>query len=268
MRLDGIEGFIIDLDGTVYRGSQAVEGALEAIASLRKQGKRVVFLSNRGNISRVMCQEKLLGMGIIAVAEEILLSSSVTAGYLKMNDPQAKVWTLGDTGLREELLSWDITLANIPEEADKLVITLHENLTYKELNLAFRAVRGGAEIIATNADKSFPGEEGESIDVAGMIGAIVSATGKEVKTVIGKPSPVMAEAALRTLGLPPESCIVIGDSLPSDIALGKRAGMKTALVLSGSTSRQDAELAKERPDAIWDSIAELASLLEPKEELV
>lgn len=268
MRLDDIDGFIIDLDGTVYKGGQAIEGAMEAIASLRKHGKRIVFLSNRGNISRVMCQEKLLRMGISATADEILLSSTVTAGFLKMNDPQAKVWTLGDSGLREELLSWDITLANTPEEADKLVITLHESLTYKELNQAFRAVNSGAEIIATNADKSFPGEEGESIDVAGMIGAIVASTGKEVKAVIGKPSPIMAEAALRCLGVPPENCIVIGDSLLSDIALGKRAGMRTALVLSGSTSIQDAESAKEQPDLIWESIAELVSLLELKEELV
>lgn len=216
----------------------------------------------------MMCQEKLQRMGISAAIDEILLTSTVTAQYLRMHEPLAKVWTLGDYGLREELQSWDIDMAKHPEEANHLVITLHESLTYKELNQAFRAVSSGAEIIATNADKSFPGEDGESIDVAGMVAAIVATTGKDVKLVVGKPSAMMAEAALRTLGVTPERCLVIGDSLASDIALGKRAGIKTALVLSGSSSSQDALLANEQPDWVWNSISDLIPLLALKEELI
>ncbi|MCA0756958.1 HAD-IIA family hydrolase [Paenibacillus sp. N4] len=255
--LSSIEGFIIDLDGTVYRGKRPIAGAVEAIAELKRQGKKTAFLSNRGNISRKMCKDKLSAMGLDVLEEEILLSSTVTANYLRTFYKHSQVWTLGDAGLLEELAAAGLTLADKPESADWLVITLHETLTYKELNEAFRAVRSGARIIATNADKTFPGDEGDSIDVAGMIGAIVASTGKEVEVVIGKPSAVMAEAALNVLGLPPSSCLVIGDSLASDIQLGKQAGMRTALVLTGSAKREEAKASEWQPDWIWESLADV-----------
>lgn len=262
MLLDTIDGFIIDLDGTVYRGKQPIEGARETIQYLRTSGKKIVFLTNRGNYSRRMCSEKLNAMGIAASDDEIVLSSSVTAAYLRRNDPECKAWPLGDAGLSEELCSAGVMIADRPEEADWLVITLFENLTYADLNRAFRAVRHGATIIATNDDRTFPGDDGDSIDVAGMIGAIVNATGQEVSVVIGKPSPFMSDAALQSLGLAPERCLVVGDSLTSDIQLGKRSGIRTALVLSGSTTREQAEAAEDQPDWIWNSLADLRSLLE------
>jgi arabinose operon protein AraL len=266
--LNNIDGYIIDLDGTVYKGSQAIDGAMEAIASLKKLGKRIVYLSNRGNMSRNACYKKLTGMGIDVLADEILLSSTVTARYLHNTYPSCRTWVLGDSGLRDELVAEGVSVAERPEEADWLVITLHENLTYADLNQAFQAVRMGARIIATNADKSFPGDEGESIDVAGMIGAIVATTGKEVEIVIGKPSAYMAGAALQVLGVPAERCLVIGDSLASDIRLGKQAGMKTALVLSGSSNRDDAAAAIEQPDLIWESLYVLRDLLDPLKEAI
>lgn len=263
-----IDGFIIDLDGTVYKGNQVIEGAKESIDFLKSLGKRVVFLSNRGNISQEACHKKLTGMGIDVSADEILLSSTVTAYYMQTMYPSCKAWVLGDKGLMDELTAGGVALAEKPEEADWLVITLHESMTYTELNQAFRAVRHGARIIATNADKSFPGVDGESIDVAGMIGAIVATTGQEVEIVIGKPSLFMADAALRLLGVPAERCLVIGDSLASDIRLGKQAGMRTALVLSGSSNLGDVELAADKPDWIWDSLSGLVTLYQRKEEIV
>ncbi|QTH42456.1 HAD-IIA family hydrolase [Cohnella sp. LGH] len=266
MALNGIDGLIIDLDGTIYLGSQAIEGAKETMEHIRAAGIKVVFLSNRGNYSRRMCQEKLEAMGIPAAAEEIILTSSVTATYLLENEPDGKAWLFGDEGLHEELRSHGVQLAAKPEEADWLVITLHESLTYAELNDAFRAARSGAKLIVTNEDKTFPGDGGECIDVGATIAAIVHTTGAEVSVVVGKPSAYMANAALRALDLPPERCLVIGDSLHSDIALGKRAGIRTALVLSGSTTRERGEAAEERPDFIWDSISDIRTLLQSDKE--
>ncbi|EFM12612.1 HAD-superfamily hydrolase, subfamily IIA [Paenibacillus curdlanolyticus YK9] len=259
MKAMDLDGFVIDLDGTVFRGEQVVEGAQQAIASLRAAGKRLVFLSNRGNISREMCLAKLRRLGVEASLDEIILSSTVTARYLREHHPGCEAWTLGDWGLQDELAAGGITLAVRPELADWLVITLHETLTYHELNEAFRAVRHGARIIATNEDRSFPGEFGDHIDVAGMIGAIAASTGAQVELVVGKPSLLMAEAALAALQLPAERCLMIGDSLASDIGLGKRSGMKTALVLTGSTTTEAAGLWPARPDWIWSSIGELTT---------
>jgi arabinose operon protein AraL len=265
MMINNMDGFVIDLDGTVYKGEQAINGAVETINYLKRFDKRMVFLSNRGNISRKMCHDKLREMGIDVKEEEILLTSTVTANYLKKHHEGCQVWVLGEQGLKDELEFAGIKLAEKPELADWLVITLHETLTYRELNQAFRAARHGARIIATNADKTFPSDEGDSIDVAGMIGAIVSSTGKAVDVVIGKPSRLMAEAALEALQLPPEKCMIIGDSLESDIRLGKQALMKTALVLTGSVKKEEAESSSLMPDLIWNSLADLKVILQAEQ---
>jgi arabinose operon protein AraL len=245
-----IKGYVIDLDGTVYTGQSAISGSIAAIKELQQQGIPFVFLSNRGNYSRGMCKAKLEAMGLKVGEEQIILSSTVTAQFLQRYYKQSLIWTLGDYGLKEELQSFGLKIADRPEDADWLVITLHESLTYQDLNLAFRAVRNGARIIATNEDKMFPGDEGDCIDVAGMIGAIVHTTGQEVELVMGKPSAMMAEAALDVLKLPADNCVVIGDSLASDVQLGKKSGMQTVLVLTGSITRKDVENSDVHPDWI------------------
>lgn len=256
-----VEGIIIDLDGTVFKGKEAIAGSAEAIKFLKTRGKPLVFLSNRGNISRRMCYEKLQSMGIRVEESELLLTSTVAASYLQRHCPGSNVWVLGEQGLADELVLAGHQLADAPERADWLVITLHETLTYRDLNMAFRAVRGGARIIATNADRSFPGDDGDAIDVAGMIGAITNSTGASVEVVVGKPSRYMSEAALQALGVPAERCLVIGDSLESDIGLGKAAGMQTALVLSGSTKPDQLAGAAHEPDYVWNSLSDVIAFL-------
>jgi len=262
--MDGIEGVLIDLDGTILKGNQSIPYADEAVAYIRSLGKKIAFVSNRGNLSRRMCYERLEPLGIAAAEEEIILSSTVTAQFLREHYPLCQVWTLGDDGLREELRHHQVPLARVPEEADFLVITLHETVTYRDLDLAFRAVHHGARIIATNIDKTFPNEHGNAIDVAGMVGAIEAATGRKVELVLGKPSCFMVEAALRHLQVPPCRCLVIGDSVESDIRMGRMYGMKTALVLTGNTKRShlDALRAKERPDYVMDSIYDMICIVE------
>jgi arabinose operon protein AraL len=249
-----IKGYVIDLDGTVYTGQSAIPGSIDAIKELQRLGIPFVFLSNRGNYSRVMCQAKLEAMGLTVKKEQIILTSSVTAQYLLRHDKDAPIWTLGDPGLTEELQSYGLIMAEHPEEAKWLVITLHEMLTYQDLNQAFRAVRGGARIIATNEDKMFPGDGGQCIDVGGLIAAIVHTTGQQVELVMGKPSLFMAEAVMDVIGLPAEDCVIIGDSLTSDVGLGKNSGMQTALVLTGSATREDVEGSMYQPDWVAEDL--------------
>ncbi|CUX94419.1 glycolytic and pentose phosphate intermediates phosphatase [Bacillus velezensis] len=251
-------GFLIDLDGTVFRGRELIDGAKEAVHTLQSLGKAVVFLSNRGNLSRAMCRKKLLGAGIRTDERSIVLSSSVTASFLKKHYPLSKVWVLGEKGLTDELVLAGVVLAQNPQAADWLVISLHETVTYKDLNLAFKAASSGARIIATNKDRSFPNEGGHAMDVAGMIGAIEASAGAKTELVIGKPSWLMAEAACEALGLPPEECAIIGDSLESDIAMGRLYGMKSILVLTGSAKLGEPRLYE--PDIVLDSIKDLTEL--------
>lgn len=251
-------GFLIDLDGTVFRGRELIDGAKEAVHTLQSLGKAVVFLSNRGNLSRAMCRKKLLGAGIRTDERSIVLSSSVTASFLKKHYPLSKVWVLGEKGLTDELALAGVALAQNPQAADWLVISLHETVTYEDLNLAFKAASSGARIIATNRDRSFPNEGGHAMDVAGIIGAIEASAGAKTELVIGKPSWLMAEAACEALGLPPEECAIIGDSLESDIAMGRLYGMKSVLVLTGSAKLGEPRLYE--PDIVLDSIKGLTEL--------
>lgn len=251
-------GFLIDLDGTVFRGQELIDGAAEAIHTLQSLGKSVVFLSNRGNLSRAMCRKKLLGAGIRTDERSIVLSSSVTASFLKKHYPLSKVWVLGEKGLTDELALAGVAMAQKPQAADWLVISLHETVTYEDLNLAFKAASSGARIIATNRDRSFPNEGGHAMDVAGMIGAIEASAGAKTELVIGKPSWLMAEAACKAFGLPPGECAIIGDSLESDIAMGRLYGMKSVLVLTGSAKLGEPRLYE--PDIVLGSIKDLTEL--------
>lgn len=256
--IDHIEGLIIDLDGTVYAGNKEIAGAIEAIMQV-KTHKKVVYLSNRGNYTSEMCYTKLINLGLDVSQQEILLASTVTARFLVEHHSNDKVWVLGEKGLKQELLAHDVHVTDHPKQAQWVVITLNESLTYKDLNDAFRAVINGAKIIATNADKTFPRADGIAFDVGGIIAAIEATTGRKADVVIGKPSKHMANAALHVLDLPPEKCLVIGDSLSSDITLGQQHGMLTALVMTGTTNKTQLSHSSIQPDFIWDSITQLHS---------
>ncbi|WP_088105334.1 HAD-IIA family hydrolase [Halalkalibacter urbisdiaboli] len=261
-----IDGFLIDIDGTIMKGNQLIPGAEKAISYLKSQNKKIVLLSNRGNISRKTCHKKLINAGVDIEANEILLASTVSACFIKKHYPSCKVWVLSDPGLREELVEHDVILAEFPEEADFLLVSLYETMTYQELNNAFKAVRNGARMIATNADKTYPTEDGHAIDVAGMIGAIEAATGRKTEIVIGKPSCFMVEAALELIQLQAENCMIIGDSPESDISLGNMHGISTTLVLTGNTTKEqvDTLVGRRKPHIIIESLANLQSLLEGK----
>ncbi|WP_233275707.1 HAD-IIA family hydrolase [Salibacterium aidingense] len=204
MREKEIKGLIIDIDGTVFHGEQVIDGAAEILNFWDQRGMEMVFLSNRGNISRKTAAARLQRAGVNVHYEQMILSSYVSACFLKTYYPTQEVWLFGDKGLREEMEADGIKLAAKPEDADWVVITLHETLTYKDLNAAFRAVKSGANILATNKDKSVPDKEGkESIDVAGMIGAIETAANRQTDIVIGKPSHFMMEAVMKKNGSSP-----------------------------------------------------------------
>ncbi|MDQ0206545.1 HAD-IIA family hydrolase [Alkalicoccobacillus murimartini] len=256
---EGIEGALIDLDGTVFQGKELIEGTAEAISAIQKSGRKVVYLSNRGNHSRNAGLTKLREHGIDVEKEDIIFSSTVTAQFIKKHYPLAKVWILGNKGLADEMVEHHVTLSTRPEDADFVVITLHDEINYAELNDAFRATSAGARIIATNSDKTYPDENGPAIDVAGFIGAIESATGQKTELVIGKPSCFMVEAALEQIGLRASQCMVIGDSLGTDISMGRMQGMRTVLVLTGNTTQTMAEQAapRSKPDYVFQSLADV-----------
>ena len=250
-------GYIFDLDGTIYRGDRAIPGAAETIAGLRRHGRGVVFISNKP-IDRVAeYAEKLRRMGIPVSQREILNSSVVMAGYLARVAPGAGVYLIGEAPLREELERAGIRIEADPLRVRYVVVSWDRAFSYHKINDALQAVRNGARLVATHADATCPVEGGEVADAGAMIGAIEGTTRRRVEVIAGKPSDLMIEAALEILGLPGRECLMVGDRLETDMRMAGAVGMAGALVLTGVTRREELAAAPVVPDYVLESVAEL-----------
>ena len=252
-------GWLFDLDGTVYLGEALIPGAARTVAALRADGRRVAFLSNKPLYTRADYAEKLTRLGVPAGEDEVVNSSIVLARHLQKLDPGAPVFVIGEPPLIGELRAHGFEVRN---DADVrwVVIAFDRTFDYAKLNTALQAVRRrDARLIATNPDRTCPTDEGEIPDCAGMMAAVEAVTGKTVEVVVGKPSPIILEVALATLGVAAADCVIVGDRIETDIVMGKRLGLATVLVLSGITRPGDPRIAELRPDLVVDSIAALVS---------
>ena len=250
-------GYILDLDGTVYRGEEVIPGATQTIAALRRQGCGVVFLSNKPLERRQAYAEKLTRLGIPTAAEDVINSSLALARYLAREMPGATVYAIGEPPLLEELTEAGLGLSDEAEEIDVVVASFDRTFDFHKLNVGFQALRRGARFLATNADATCPVTAGEVPDAGAIIGALEGCSGRQLELVVGKPSPLIVEMAMERLGLPAEACLVVGDRLETDIVMGQRAGMATALVLTGVTRREALAGAEVRPDYVLESITEV-----------
>ena len=252
-------GWLFDLDGTVYLGESLIPGAAQTIAALRADGRRVAFLSNKPLSTRADYAEKLTRLGVPTRTDEVVNSSIVLARHLQKLDPGAPVFVIGEPPLIGELRAHGFEVRNDPD-VRWVVIAFDRTFDYAKLNTALQAVRRrDARLIATNPDRTCPTDEGEIPDCAGMMAAVEAVTGKTVEVVVGKPSPIILEVALATLGVPAADCVIVGDRIETDILMGKRLGLTTVLVLSGITRADDPRIAELRPDLVVDSIGALVS---------
>ncbi|HIE48179.1 TPA: HAD-IIA family hydrolase [Candidatus Bipolaricaulota bacterium] len=255
-----ITGYLLDLDGTVWRGEQLIPGAREAIGELRRRGRRIVFLSNKPLYSRRDYADKLTRLGIPTSEDEVINSSFVLARLLARAAPGAKVFAIGEPPLLEELERAGLEHSEDPEEIEYVIAAFDRTFHYRKLNIAFQALQRGARFWATNPDRTCPVEDGEIPDAAGVIAALEATTGRQVELVVGKPSPHMVQAALEVLSLPPERCAMVGDRLETDMRMAKENGLSAILTLTGVTRREDLEAAPVEPDHVIESIAELPAL--------
>jgi len=260
--VDGLSAFILDMDGVLYTGEAPIKGAAEAVAYLRKKGKKLAFVTNKSTYTRREYARTLARMRIAARESEIVTSAYATSLYLRKRAPGARIYVVGEPGLKQELGQAGFKL--LPdaraEEADFVVVGMDRTFTYKKITAGLRALLAGAEFIATNPDGTYPTETGISPGAGAMIGALAGSSGKQLKVVIGKPSTHMIKIALRILGSTPSETAIVGDGLDTDILVGKRVGLSTILVLTGVSSRQDVKRVrgtKMVPDFVIKSIRDL-----------
>lgn len=254
-----VRGVIFDLDGTIYRGAVPIPGARETIAFLRTAGIGCVFASNNPTATGHDYAVRLAGMGIRVDASDVLTSGGVAAQWLVRTHPEASVFVVGEESLIRELENAGVR-TTASDEADVVLAAFDRTFNYAKFSTAFQALRRGAVFVATNPDTTCPVENGGLIpDCGGIIAALEATSGKRLDTVIGKPSRIMADAALDRLGLPADEVVLIGDRLETDIELGRVAGIRTVLVQTGISGPEAAGAGV--ATAVLASVRDLPGLL-------
>ncbi len=250
------ELFIFDMDGTIYLGKQVFPFAIRFIKNLRKHGKKVLFFTNNPTHSDRFYLEKLERLGFEPQTDEIMTSSDVTAEFLLRHRTGKSVYLVGVPELIDDFQSKGIPLLFGEEKAADIVITSFDTtLTYEKLNNACRLIRGGAEYLSTHPDFNCPTEDGFIPD-SGAISAFVTAATGVSPTYFGKPYKETMDMICETTGIGRDRMCIFGDRLYTDIALGKRHGVCSVLVLTGETQLSDVEAAAEadKPDFVFDSL--------------
>jgi len=256
--------WILDLDGVVYRGSERQPYARELILHLRSSGRIVRFLTNKAAHSREDYSRLLTSMGIPTSPEDVMTSGYATALYLAEQGASGRtVYRIGEDGIDKELEGVGLRVINDGDSPDAhvdyVVVGMDRKFNYEKLARAQKAILAGARFIATNEDPTLPVEGGAVLPGAGcMVAAVRAATSVE-PIVIGKPETYSVRKILESTSVPPEQAVVIGDRLDTDILAGNRAGTQTVLVLTGVTTREQAETAEGdmRPDRIVETLGEL-----------
>ena len=251
------DGYIFDLDGTIFLGDALLPTVGETIRALRAAGRRTVFLSNNPTHTRAEYVAKLNRLGLAVTADDIIHSSLVMVNFLRRRMPGARLFVVGEEPLKAELLEAGFELTEDPGRVEAVIASFDRTFTYHKLQVAFDAIRAGARFFATNADRFCPVPGGGQPDAAAMIAAIEACTATRVEAVVGKPSPYTIEAILDLLGLPAEGCIITGDRLETDVAMGLRAGMDAALVLTGATPASALATSAIRPTYVLERLADL-----------
>jgi 4-nitrophenyl phosphatase len=243
-------GYVIDLDGVVYRGRELISDSNKRIESLRKKSK-VIFLTNNSTQTRADYVKKLEGFGIKVDEEEIITSGHASALYIKENYKKPNVFVIGEEGLKTELAWQGIQVGW--RDSNVVLVGLDSEFNYSKMALALRLIQKGADFIATNTDNTLITESGILPGGGAIVKAVQTACGVE-PIVVGKPSEIIGKIVLDKLKLKPEDVLLLGDRLETDIAMGNKLGMKTALVLTGHSNMEDIEKSGINPDYILDKL--------------
>lgn len=252
-------GFMIDMDGTVYKGGNLIPGATDFIAALKDKGIPFVFLTNNSSGPRVRYYDKLIRMGFDVGPENVLTSMTATIRFLLSQRPGKSVYPVSSPEVRAEMDEAGVTL--VDEDPDIVVLTFDRTITYEKINRAYQAVRDGAELIATHPDDLCPTEDSYDIDIGPFIRMFEQMCDTKA-IVIGKPNRLMLEMAAAEMGVDPEDTVMVGDRLYTDIEMAISAGTASILVLTGETSIEDLRASGKSPTHVLDSVADIPGLLE------
>lgn len=250
-----IRGVILDMDGVIWRGSETLPGVPDFFRWLDAYSIPYVFATNNSTRTPEMYAERISGLGVKVEIHQIITSPLVTARFLRDQYPNAsKAYVVGQEGIYAALHRVGLEIVGDDEQADFVVVGLDRTLTYAKLQAACYQIQRGALFIGTNGDVTLPEPDGY-IPGAGSILALLQTATKQPPLIMGKPEKPMFEYALSVLGTAPATTLMIGDRVETDIWGAKRAGLSSALVLSGVTDAGD--FGEYQPDGIYQDLADL-----------
>ncbi|SIR84212.1 4-nitrophenyl phosphatase [Haladaptatus litoreus] len=255
-------GAIVDMDGTLVRGGSLLPGANEGIRALRENGTDLLLFSNNPTQPPERYIERLAVHGISISKEQVLTSALVTAEFLEAEYGERDLFVVGETYLCDLLRERGFTVRDDPDAAELVVGSIDREFDYDELTRALWALEDGAPFVGTDPDVTIPASKRLVPGSGAIINAIAGVAGREPEHILGKPAPEAGAAALGRLGVRAEDCLVVGDRLDTDIALGERIGATTVLVRSGVTTPDSLDENAVQPEYILDNVGQIRELLE------
>lgn len=253
LNFSSLRAILFDMDGVVYRGKTRLPGVLEVMQFCNALGIAYVCITNNASKTSQQFEAKLKAMGIELPGERVFSSALTTGHYLRATYPRGtSVYVIGMDGLREAVFG-DGYFVEQEERPDLVVQGVDLTVTYDTFATACLAIRAGAKFIVTNGDKAFPSEVG-LMPGSGALAAFIQAATDVEPLIIGKPQPTMFRTAMDVLETTPETTLVIGDRLETDIAGARALGIPTALVLTGVTQREHLEATPHQPDAVFENL--------------
>jgi len=242
------------MDGTIYLGDRLFDCTPRFLDWVRAQGGQFMYFTNNSSKSASQYLEKLRKMGVSANAAQLITSTGATIAYLAKHHKGKRAYALGTAAFVDELRGAGVNVTTHLEDGiELLVMGFDTELSFQKLEDACILLGRGAEYIATNPDLVCPTEFGSVPDCGSVAVMLKNATGRE-PVFIGKPCPLMVEMALERAGIPKEQVLLVGDRLYTDIACGGAAGVETALVLSGESTRDDVKTSPHRPTYIFENL--------------
>ena len=248
------QGFLIDMDGVIYRGHEMIPGADTFVRQLLDRKTPFLFLTNNSQRTGRDVATRLRRMGIPVEERHIFTCAMATARFLAHQKPHGTAFVIGEGGLTQALHHNGYSI--VDSDPDYVVVGEGRTFTFEHIEKAVRMIVSGAKLVATNPDPNCPTSEGLRPGCGAIVAMLERATGIEAFSV-GKPSPVMMRAARKVLDLSAEETTMIGDTMETDILGGVQMGYRTVLVLSGGTKETDLARFAYRPDVIVGSVAEL-----------
>ncbi len=257
-------GFLVDMDGVIYRGSELIPGAKDFIERLLEEHVPFLFLTNNSQRTRRDVAIKLTRMGIDITERHVFTCAMATARFLAKQKPHGTAYVIGEGGLLQAL--HENGYAVVDKSPDYVVVGEARTITLEMLERAVDLILGGAKLIGTNLDPNCPTQTGTRPGCGATLAYLEAATGKKAFS-LGKPSPVMLRMARKELALTTSQTIMIGDTMETDILGGVQMGYRTVLVLSGGTQRSDLQNFAYCPGLVLRSVEELADRSRELEEI-